>query len=379
MRSVNFAGGACCLCISVVLLWGCQRKAPASFERPPAPVESAAAITRDVPLYLDAVGKIAAREVVTIQPQVSGRITQIHFNDGAEVKAGQRLFTIDPRPFQAQLQAAEANLAQAKATLEMANINFSRLETISDARAVSRQDYDVKKNAVQVADAQVRQQQAALESARINLDYTTIAAPINGRVGQRMVDLGNVVSANSSTLLVIQRMDPIYADFTVTEKDLGTVQRHLARGGLSVEVRLPDDSAEPRVGKLTFLDSAVQAGTGTVKLRAMLDNRDRRFWPGRFANIRLILGTQSQAILIPAEAPQLAAKGPFVYVVKNDTTAELRPVSLGQRQGDLIVINSGLNAGEKVVVKGQLGVTPGGKVNLNASKPNATPAAEKKS
>lgn len=379
MSSVNLARGACCLSVSVVLLWGCQRKAPASFERPPAPVESAAAITRDVPLYLDAVGKIAAREVVTIQPQVSGRITQIHFNDGAEVKAGQILFTIDPRPFQAQLKAAEANLAQAKASLEMANINFSRLESVSDARAVSRQDYDVKKNAVQVADAQVRQQQAALDSARLNLDYTTIAAPINGRTGQRMVDLGNVVSANTTALLVIQRMDPIYADFTVTEKDLAAVQRNLARGGLTVEVRLPDDPAAPRAGKLTFLDSAVQEGTGTVKLRATLDNRDRRFWPGRFANIRLILGIQSQAVLIPAEAPQLAAKGPFVYVVKSDATVELRPVALGQRQGDLVVINSGLNTGEKVVVKGQLGVTPGGKVNLSASKPNTAPTAEKQS
>lgn len=363
----------------LALSYGCQRKAPASFERPPAPVETAAAVARDVPLYLDAVGKIAAREVVTIQPQISGRITQIHFSDGAEVKAGQILFTIDPRPFQAQLKAAEANLAQAKANLEMANINFTRLESVGDARAVSRQDYDVKKNAVQVADAQVRQQQAALDSARLNLDYTTIAAPINGRTGQRMVDVGNVVSANASALLVIQRMDPIYADFTVTEKDLGTVQRNFGRGGLTVEVRLPDDPSEPRSGKLTFLDSAVQEGTGTVKLRATLENRDRRFWPGRFANVRLVLGTQPQAILIPAEAPQLAAKGPFVYVVKSDATAELRPVALGQRQGDLVVIANGLGAGERVVVKGQLGVTPGGKVNLNASKPTTVPPAEKKS
>lgn len=365
-----------------LLPWGCQRKAPAAFERPPAPVESATAIARDVPLYLDAVGKIAAREVVTIQPQVSGRITQIHFADGAEVKAGQILFTIDARPFQAQLKAAEANLAQAKANLEMANINFSRMESVSDARAVSRQDYDIKKNAVQVADAQVKQHQAALDSARLNLDYTAITAPIAGRTGQRMVDLGNVVSANTTALLVIQRMDPVYADFTVTEKDLGAVQRNQARGGLTVEVRLPDDPGEPRSGKLTFLDSAVQEGTGTVKLRATLDNRDRRFWPGRFANIRLILGTQSQAILVPAEAPQLAAKGPFVYVVKADATAELRPVTLGQRQGDLVVIASGLNAGEKVVVKGQLGVTPGGKVNLAAGaarQPEPVPTAEKKS
>jgi multidrug efflux system membrane fusion protein len=238
------------ICGLALLAAGCGRKTAPAFERPPAPVESAAAIVRDVPLYIDAVGKIAAREVVTIQPQVSGRITEIHFPDGAEVKAGQTLFTIDPRPFQAQLKAAEANLAQAKANLEMANINLSRMDSVSDARAVSRQDYDVKKNAVQVADAQVKQFQAALDSARLNLDYTTITTSIGGRAGQRMVDVGNVVNANATALLVIQRMDPVYADFTVTEHDLSTVQRHLARGGLTVEVRLPEDPGEPRAGKL---------------------------------------------------------------------------------------------------------------------------------
>ena len=371
------------ICAFALLAASCGRKTAPAFERPPAPVESAAAIARDVPLYIDAVGKIAAREVVTIQPQVSGRITEIHFTDGAEVKAGQVLFTIDPRPFQAQLKAAEANLAQAKANLEMANINVSRMDSVSDARAVSRQDYDVKKNAVQVADAQVKQFQAALDSARLNLDYTTIAAPIGGRAGQRMVDVGNVVNANATALLVIQRMDPVYADFTVTEHDLSTVQRHLARGGLSVEVRLPDDPREPRAGKLTFLDNAVQEGAGTVKLRATLDNRDRRFWPGRFAQVRLVLDTQRAAVLVPAAAPQLSAKGSFVYVVKSDSSSELRPVKVGQRQGQLVVIEEGVRAGEQVVVNGQLGVTPGAKVRVVkpaiSSAPATAPSAGNKS
>jgi multidrug efflux system membrane fusion protein len=352
------------ICFSGLIFAGCEKKAPAAFERPPSPVTVAPATVQDVPIYLDAIGKFVAREVVSIQPQVSGRITQIHFVDGADVKVGQVLFTIDPRPYQAQVNIAEANLGQAKAALELAKINFDRVASVTDPRAVSRQDYDAKKNAVEVAEAQVKQNQAALENARLNLDYCTIRSPINGRAGQRLVDLGNVVTANSGSLLVIQRLDPIYADFTITENDLTAVQRNMTRGSLKVEVRLPDEPEKPRAGQLTFLDNSVQDGTGTVKLRATITNDDRRFWPGRFANIRLILGMQQNAVLISAEAPQRSAKGPFVYVIKPDSTAELRPVTVGQRQGDLVVIQKGINAGERVVTTGQLGVTPGGKVRI---------------
>lgn len=343
---------------------GCDKKAPASFERPPAPVAVAAAVARDVPVYLDEIGKFVAREVVSIQPQVSGRITKIHFTDGADVQAGQVLFTVDPRPYEAQLNSAQANLAQARAALDLAKINFARVESVTDPRAVSRQDYDAKKNAVSVAEAQVRQNEAAVQSARLNLDYCTIRSPINGRAGQRLVDLGNVVAPNNNSLLVIQRLDPIYADFTITEKDLSAVQQNMARRTLRVEVRLPDEPDKPRDGQLTFLDNSVQEGTGTVKLRATMANGDRRFWPGRFANVRLVLGTQQKAVLIPAAAPQMSAKGPFVYVVKEDSTAELRPVTVGQRQGDLVVVDKGLKQGERVVTNGQLGVTPGGKVRI---------------
>ena len=371
------------ICLGVLLLVGCGRKAPASFERPPAPVSVAQAVERDVPIYLDEIGKTVAREVVSIQPQVSGRITQIHFIDGADVKAGQVLFTIDPRPYQAQLNLAQANLAQAKAALDLAKINFDRVASVTDPRAVARQDYDAKKNAVAVADAQVKQTQAAVETARLNLDYCTIRSPIDGRVGQRLVDLGNVVTANSGSLLVIQRLDPIYSDFTITEKNLSAVQRSMAREPLRVEVRLPNDPGKPRDGKLTFLDNAVQDTTGTIKLRATIANSDRRFWPGRFVNVRLILGTQRNAVLVPADTPQLSAKGSFVYIVKPDSTAELRPVTVGQRQGDLVVIDQGVKAGERVVIAGQLGVTPGGRVNVTrpntAENPPAQPATGEKS
>jgi len=234
------------------------------FTRPPAPVTVATAKSRDVPLYIDALGKIVASEMVSIQPQVSGRPTKIHFTDVADLKAGDRLFTIDPRPFQAQVHQAEANLAQAEATFKLAQINFSRVEKVSDPRAVSRQDFDIKKNAVQTAQAALQLSRAALENARLNLAYCTIRSPIHGRAGQRTTDVGNVVSANNGSLLLIQRLDPIYADFSVPESELDAVQRNMARRTLRVEVRLGGDGAIAREGTLTFLDNSVQADTGTV-------------------------------------------------------------------------------------------------------------------
>lgn len=349
---------------ALLLSSGCRntKASSAAFERPPAPVSVAAAVTQDVPIYLDAVGKSVAREVVSVQPQVSGRITEIHFTDGAELKKDDPLFTIDPRPYQAQLHSAEANLARAKADLDLARTQFARIADLVDTKAIAKQDYDTRKNAVAVAEAQVRQNEAEVENARLNVEYTSIRSPINGRAGHRLVDIGNVVTANSGALLSIQRLDPIYADFTVTENDLTEVQRHMKQGSLKVEVRLPDDNDKPITGQLTFLDNSVQGTTGTVTLRATVPNQDHVLWPGRFVKVRLVLTTLRKAVLVPAAAPQMSAKGSFVYVVKEDATAELRPVSLGQRQGDLIVISQGLNAGERVVTNGQLGVTPGGKV-----------------
>jgi multidrug efflux system membrane fusion protein len=338
--------------------------AGAAPERPPATVTVVEASTKDVPIYLEENGKCVAREAVSVQPQVSGRITQIHFADGANLKKGDPLFTIDPRPFQAQLHQAEATLAQQKAALDFAKLQFGRAAGLVEAKAISQQDYDSRKNAVDVAEAQVQQSQAAVETARLNVEYTSIRSPIDGRAGHRLVDPGNVVTANSGSLLMIQRLDPIYADFTVTENDLAEVQRHMAQDALRAEVRLPDQPDQAVAGKLTFLDNAVQDATGTVMLRATVPNRNYRFWPGQFVKVRLILRTLRQAVLVPAAASQMSAKGTFVYVVNADNNAELRPVKLGQRQGDLVVVEEGVKPGERVVVTGQLGVTPGGKVRV---------------
>jgi multidrug efflux system membrane fusion protein len=408
---------------------GCEQKAPAAPSRPAAPVAVAAAVTQDVPVYLDEIGKTAASETVSIQPQVSGTITAIHFRDGADLKTGDPLFTIDQRPFaaavsqaeanlardMAQLQQAEATLAQSRATetqaeanlardmaqLENATVQQRRYKQLIDDGAISKEQYDQVRTAAQAAEATVRADQAAVtnaraaiavaqaavenakasiradqamvETARIQLGYTSIRSPITGRAGERLVDLGNVVTANSTTLLTIQRLDPIYADFTITEHDLTAVQQHMAQGTLRTEVRLPDGPDSPRSGELTFLDNVVQDTTGTVKLRATIMNSDHRFWPGRFVKVRLILRIRQAAVLVPAAAPQLSAQGPFVYVVKDDLTAELRPVTLGQRQGDLVVVEQGVRPGERVVVTGQLGVTPGGKVRAEDYPPAGAP------
>ena len=359
------------VCLAAAFSISCGKKVTAAPERPPTLVTVSAAESRDVPVYLDEIGKNGAFESVTVTPQVAGRITERHFEDGANLQRGQLLFVIDPRPYQAQLDSAQANLAQAKAALELAKIQFARDEELVGTKAISKQDYDTKKNTVDVDQAQVEAAEAALETAKLNLEYCYIHSPIEGRAGARLVDIGNVVQTNTTALLLIQRLDPIYADFTITERDLPEVQKQMVRGNLDARVRLPSDADEGvRTGKVTFLDNAVQNATGTVNLRATIPNPDHHFWPGQFVNVRLVLATDKGAVMIPSEATQISQKGPFVYVVKPDQTAELRVITLGQRQGGNVVVTNGLVADENVVLTGHLTVVPGAKVKVVQSTPD---------
>lgn len=337
---------------------------------PPPLVTVVQASAQDVPRYLDEIGKNGAYESVNITPQVGGRILERHFQDGENLKKGQLLFVIDPRPYKAQFDAAHASLAQAKAALDLAKIQFSRDQEVIGTRAISKQDYDTKKNTVDVDQAQVEAAEASLETAKLNLEYCYIHSPIDGRAGARLADVGNVVQANTSSLLSIQRLDPIYANFTITERDLPDVQQQLARGALKAAVRLPSDQeSAARIGRVEFLDNTVQNGSGTVNLRATMNNQDHHFWPGQFVDVKLVLTTQKAAVLIPSQATQISQQGPFVYVVKSDDTAELRQVKLGQRQGENVVVTDGLAANERVVLAGQLLVRPGGKVRVGPSAP----------
>ena len=390
---------------------GCVNKAQQNFERPPAPVTVSAAVSQDVSNYLDALGKIVARETVSIQPQVSGRITQIHFTDGANVRKGQLLFTIDPRPFEAKLKEAQANLSRDLALKKQAEANLARevarekwgyaqverYRILVEQGVVAKEQYEqlraeydslkasseAARAIVRNADETLKVNNAAIETAKVELSYCFIHAPIDGRAGQRLVDIGNVVNPggqanadeNGNVLLVIERLNPIYADFTISQNHLSAVQQEMKQGSLRTEVRMPDGGSESVTGQLTFVDNAVQDETGQVTLRATLPNPDQRFWPGRFINVRLVLSTTTGAVLIPVSAPQMSANGSYVYVVKPDSTAEQRTVSLGQRQGDLIVVEKGVNAGEQVVTNGQLGVTPGGPVLVEKPREASSPTA----
>src|SRR5579864_5380413 len=326
----------------LLALSGCAKKNTQAAGPPPqfAPLVTVARATaHDVPVYLEEIGRSGAFESVTVTPQISGRITERHFQDGAELEKGQLLFTIDPRPFQAQLDSAQAQLAQSRAALDLAKTQLKMYDSIANTRAVSQLDLETRKNTVAVDEAQVQAAEAAVENAKLNLDYCYIHSPIDGRAGARLVDVGNVVQANTTPLLLVQRLDPIYADFTVTEGDLPEVQRQLARGTLHALVRIPSDSPDrAREGKLTFVDNMVQNATGTVNLRATIANADHHFWPGQFVNVTLVLATAKGAVLIPNQAPQISQQGSYVFVVKPDGTAELRMITLGQRQGDDVVV-----------------------------------------
>ncbi len=388
---------------TVLLLPGCGRGSEAANQmppRPPAQVTVATAFTRDVPVYLEEIGKTVATEIVSIVPQVSGKLITARTQDGDYVEKGQLLFEIDPRPFAAALASAEATLAQNKADRELAEIQFKRMQGLASTGTATQLEFDQDRVALAVAEAKVAAAEAAVQTAKLKLEYTTICSPIAGRTGARLIDSGNVVKENDAPMQVIRRLDPIYVEFTITENDLGTVRKYIAayglqwgehpERGLRVEVDVPGDSARvlsalgpqtpatasgpsqvgPHEGQLTFLDNSVQGTTGTVRLRATVANADYYFWPGQFVNVRLILTVKKDAVLIPVEAQQISQQGPYVYVIGPDSTAELRPFVPGQRQGNLLVVERGVQGGEKVVVAGQMSVMPKAKVQVTNAGPD---------
>src|SRR5437867_6673224 len=331
-------------------------------QAPARPALVARVVTKDVPVYLDEIGTCAAYETVQVQAQVSGQIMTRHFQDGSDVKKGDPLFTIDPRPYQATLDQAKAQAALDQVTLK-------RQEDLRARKVIAQQDYDI-------AVANAKKSQAATEAAQVNLDFCFIKSPINGRIGLRNVDVGNLVGPSSPALVTIQGLDPIYTDFTVAENDLPLVRKYLGGPNVKVETYLADGSIAPRMGDLYFIDNAVQPGSGTVKVRGVTANADRALWPSEFVLVRFILDMLKDATLVPSQAVQVSQSGPFVFVVKSDNTVELRPVTPGQRQqGDLTVIESGVKPDETVVVTGQLALSPGAKVAPQpyAAQPPATP------
>src|SRR5436190_8158745 len=305
------------LLLLVRVFTGRQKPTP-----PPAPrsVDVAKVIQKDVPLYLDEIGTCTAFETVQVQSQVNGQITARNFQDGADVKKGDILFTIDSKPYQAVLEQAQGQLAQAKSQLVLDQITLKRQQDLRSKGVNSPQDYDTAQGTVNNDEAKVKSAEGAVAAAQVNVDYCNIRSPIDGRTGLRLVDVGNIVSSGSNAagavLVTIQGIDPIYTDFTIAEPDLPMVRKYLGGPNVKVMTDAEDDQFPPREGTLSFIDNAVQPGSSTIKARGVTPNPDRALWPSQFVRVRLILDVLKDAKLVPSGAVQIGQNGADIIEVK---------------------------------------------------------------
>jgi multidrug efflux system membrane fusion protein len=335
---------------------------------PAVPVAVAAAVQRDAPVELRAIGNVRAYSTVSVKAQVEGQLARAYFTEGQEVKRDAPLFLIDPRPFEAAVRQAEANLARDQAQAAQARVDAERFARLVRESVASRQEYDQARTRARALEASVAADEAAVESARLQLQYCSIRSPIDGRVGQLLVHEGNVVKANETTLAVINQLRPVYVEFSVPQQDLPRIRTHMAEGPLPVQA-LPLDGARPPVpGELSFVNNTVDTSTGTVLLKAVLPNSDETLWPGQFVNVAVRLTTEKSAVMVPARAVQTGQQGKYVFVVRPDGTAELRPVVVGHTVDQDVVIQNGLAPGEQVVTEGQLRLGPGVRVEVKDAK-----------
>jgi multidrug efflux system membrane fusion protein len=295
---------------------------------------------------------------------VTGEIISVHFRPGQDVKKGDLLFKIDARPFEADLRQAESNLERNQALLENARSQARRFEQLAEQGIVARQLAEERSSTAEALESAVRADRAAVENAKLRLSYCDIFAPMDGRTGSLLIHAGSSVRANENPpLVVINQISPAYVEFAVPEQNLPVIQRQMAGHRLLAEAVIPNDS-KPVRGTLTFVDNAVDRSTGTIRLRATFDNEDARLWPGQFVSVTLTLVEQSNAIVVLSQAVQSGQSGTYVYVVKPDETVEMRPVTVSRSHADLSVIDSGLQAGETVVLEGQLSLVPNARVSI---------------
>jgi multidrug efflux system membrane fusion protein len=333
---------------------------------------------RTVPLQLHAIGNVETVDSVAVKPQVGGQLVGVSFREGTDVREGDVLFTIDPRPYEAALHQAQATLARDEASARNARLEAERGQSLFEQGVLSREQYDGLSNSSAGADAAVRADQAAVETARLNLAYCTIRSPLDGRAGSLLVQRGNVVKAiDGGPLVVINRVDPIFVSFSVPERRLAELKAAHTAGRLSVEAIVPGDEARPLAGELSFLDNAVDRVTGTIRLKGRFQNKERRLWPGQFVDVRLATGSRPDAVLVPSPAIQTGQSGSFVFVVRADLTVETRAVVTGQEVDGSVIVEKGLEAGERVVTDGQIRLVPGAKVELKppVGAPGPSPAA----
>lgn len=341
----------------------------------PVPILAAAAVRADVPVYLDAVGTVRALNTVTVRPQVDGKLLSVNFKEGDDVKKGDVLAKIDPVIYQAQLDQAIAKKAQDEAQLANAKIDLDRYEKLAATNAINKQQADTQRAMVAQVTALVKADQAAIENAQAMLGYTTITAPIDGRTGIRMVDEGNYVRAadTNSSIVVITQLRPISVLFNLPQQDLSQVNAAFEKGPLSVEAQRSDTEAVIDRGVLRVVDNQVDQATGTVKLKAEFPNARLQLWPGQFVNVRLLVDTLRQVVVIPTGAVQRGPSGTFVYVVKDDDTVAVQPVTVQKQDEIQTVVGKGLEPPARVVTTGFVRLTDGTKVAVGSSE---TPAAQ---
>jgi len=353
--------------LGLLVVAGCSSGGTASgkSDRPPAvPVSVAAVVRRDAPVTLHAIGNVQAFSTVSIRAQVEGQIASVHFAEGEEVKKGDLLFMVDPRSFEAALHQAEATLARDRAEAEHARVEAGRFARLVAAGVVSADEHDRARSQADALAAAVQAEQAAVERARIDRQYCEIHAPIDGRIGQTLVHLGNVVKANETVLAVINQVRPVYVEFSVPQQELPGIRTHMGSGTLPVEATIPDTSVAPVAGELRFVNNAVDTTTGTVLLKAAFANDDETLWPGQFVNVAVRLATESDVLMIPARAVQAGQQGAYVFVVRADRTVEARPVSVGHAVETDVIVREGLAPGEQVVTDGQIRLAPGVAVDV---------------
>lgn len=368
-----------------------------------APVVVGTVAQKDVPVDIAAIGNVEAFSTISVRSQVSGVVTDVPVTEGSFVKAGDRLLTIDQRPYDAALAQAEANLnrdrallaqAQAQLARDRANADYAkgvsgRQVQLAERGIVSKDQLDQSNAASNAADAAVNADRAAVESAKaqivaqealvdgakLQLNYTVIRSPIAGRTGTVTVKAGNLANANSAELLTITQIEPVFVTFSMPALQLPEVKRHFADGAIDVTATPQDSDARAIPGKLAFIDNAVDAATDTIKLKARFENTDHALWPGQFARVSLRLTTLPNALTVPAQAVQTGQDGQFVFVVKSDQTVEQRPVTTGQAAGPDVVITHGLSAGENIVLEGQLRLEAGTRITRADAKTGEAPAA----
>jgi multidrug efflux system membrane fusion protein len=343
------------------------------------PVKIGDVLQQNVPVQITAIGNVESYNTVSIKALVGGEVTEVHFKDGQDVKKGDLLFQIDPRPYDAALKQAEAQLARDQAQAKNAEEQAKRYQILVQKDYVSKDQYDQLRSNADALAAAVEADKANVENSRLQLAYCTIKSPIDGRVGSVLINKGNVVKANDLPMVTINKIAPIYVTFSIPEQNLADIKKYMAQDTVKVQAIIPGDEKRPAQGVLTFVNNAVDTATGTIQLKGTFENRDKRLWPGQFVNVVVTLTTQRNAVVMPSAALQTGQQGQYVFVVKPDLTVESRPVVVARSFGDLSVVTDGVAPGEKVVTDGQLNLIPGVHVEVKGEQSQSGPEKEDQS